>query len=122
MKLKSTFESEDFLIEIKDGIPIVKINIMRVTIKEVKAFKQTLDFLLSSNYKKIIIDFTECIFADSSIIGVMINIVKEVRKINGDIIAVAPAGSINNVFAQTGLNKIFKQFDNVENALASLSL
>jgi anti-anti-sigma factor len=66
-----------------------------------------------------IIDFSECSFVDSAMVGVMINAVKEIRKLNGDIVTITPSGSINNIFAQTGLNKIFKQFDKLELALAS---
>jgi anti-sigma B factor antagonist len=119
MALKSYLGYDDFLIEMVDGIPVVKINIMRATVKEVKSFKQILDSLLAANHRKMIIDFSECSFVDSAMVGVMINAVKEIRKLNGDIVTITPSGSINNIFAQTGLNKIFKQFDKLELALAS---
>ena len=122
MNLKSTFGSEDFLIEMADGIPIIKINIMRATVKEVKFFKQILDSLVAANHRKIIIDFSYCNFVDSAIVGAMINAVKDIRRINGDIVTITPAGSINNIFAQTGLNKIFKQYENQQVALASFSI
>lgn len=119
MKTNSSTNYDDFLIQISDGIPVVKINIMRATVKEVKSFKQILDSLLAANHRKMIIDFSECSFVDSAIVGVMITTVKEMRKLNGDIVTVTPAGGINNIFAQTGLSKIFRQFDKLELALAS---
>jgi anti-anti-sigma regulatory factor len=51
----------------------------------------------------------------------MINAVKDVRKLKGDIIAITPQGSINNIFVQTKLNIIFKQFETLDNALISFA-
>ncbi len=119
---KNTYSYEDFLIEMIDGIPVIKINIMRATVKEVKSFKQILDSLVAANHRKMIIDFSECSFVDSAIVGVMINTVKEIRKLNGDVVTVTPAGGINNIFAQTGLSKIFKQYEKLDLALASFSV
>ena len=56
------------------------------------------------------------------IIGIMVEIVKTVRKKDGDILVVTPASSIKIMFARTGLFKIFKQFWTKEEAIKSFSL
>jgi anti-anti-sigma regulatory factor len=55
------------------------------------------------------------------IVGVMVKTVKSVRKKNGDIHVITPSGSINVMFARTGLYKIFKQFWTVEKAIESFT-
>lgn len=112
---------EDFSITIVDGISLIKVNSIRATLNEAKIFKQLINSLLSANHNKIIIDFSETLFLDSSIVSVMIKIVKEIRKNNGDIITVTPKGNINNIFLRTGLNKIFKQYEDIDSAILSFS-
>ncbi len=121
MNLKSEQITEDFTISIIDGVSIIKVNSVRATLNETRVFKQLIDSLIIANHNKIIIDFSETLFLDSSIASVMIRLVKEIRKNNGDIITVTPKGNINNIFIKTGLNKIFKQFDNTDNAVLSFS-
>jgi anti-anti-sigma regulatory factor len=55
------------------------------------------------------------------IIGIMIITVKKVRKFEGDIRLVIPHENIINTFYQTRLDKIFKQFGTLEQALTSFS-
>jgi anti-anti-sigma regulatory factor len=51
----------------------------------------------------------------------MVEIVKTIRKNNGDIFVITPASSIKIMFARTGLFKIFKQFWTTEEAIAGFS-
>lgn len=122
MKSNSIFDSEDFQIEIVNGVAIVKVNLPRTTFNKAEEFKQLLDTLLAAKHNKIIIDFSECHYIDSMIVGVMVKSVKSVRKKNGDILVITPSGSINVMFARTGLYKIFKQFWTIEKAIESFTL
>ena len=122
MKSKSIFDSKDFPIEIINGISIITIKIPRVTFREADEFKQILQSIILTNHNKIIVDFSDCQFADSMIVGVMVETVKTVRKKNGDILVITPASSIKIMFARTGLFKIFKQFWTREEAIESFSL
>mgnify|MGYP003460385345 FL=1 len=119
MKLNSIFDSEDFQIEIVNAVAIVKVNLPRTTFNKAEEFNQLLDTLLAAKHNKIIIDFSECHYIDSMIVGVMVKSVKSVRKKNGDILVITPSGSINVMFARTGLYKIFKQFWTIEKAIES---
>ncbi len=122
MKLNSIFDSEDFQIEIVNAVAIVKVNLPRTTFNKAEEFNQLLDTLLAAKHNKIIIDFSECHYIDSMIVGVMVKSVKSVRKKNGDILVITPSGSINVMFARTGLYKIFKQFWTIEKAIESFTL
>ncbi len=122
MKSSSIFDSEDFQIEIVNGVAIVKVNLPRTTFSKAEEFKQLLDTLLAAKHSKIIIDFSACHYIDSMIVGVMVKAVKSVRKKNGDILVITPSGNINVMFARTGLYKIFKQFWTIEKAIESFTL
>jgi anti-sigma B factor antagonist len=123
MNLNNTFdEFQDFTITMADGIPVLKFNMLRATIKETKAFKQNLVQLMAANHRFIIIDFSDCAFIDSAIVGVMVTLVKEFRNKKGDLLALTPPGTINNMFAQTGLDRVIKRFESLSSALASLSV
>ena len=122
MQSPSIFSSEDFLIEIINEISIITIKIPRATSKEAEQFKQILNSIVLTNHYKIIIDFSQCQYADSIIIGIMVETVKTVRKNNGDIFVITPTSSIKIMFARTGLFKIFKQFWTREEAIESFSV
>ena len=122
MKSKSVFDSENFLTEFVNEISIVTIKVPRVTFIEAEEFKQILQSVVLTHHNKIIVDFSGCQYADSMIIGIMVEIVKTVRKKDGDILVVTPASSIKIMFARTGLFKIFKQFWTKEEAIESFSL
>ena len=122
MNLNNTFGSQDFTITMADGIPVLKFNMLRASIKETKAFKQNLIQLQASNHRFIIVDFTDCAFIDSAIVGVMVTFVKDIRNKKGDLLAITPPGTINNMFAQTGLDRVIKRFESLSSALASLSV
>lgn len=115
------FENKGFFIDMIDGISIIKFSTMRVTLNEAKVLKQVLDSLVNANHYKLVIDFSETRFFDSAIANVLINVVKEIRKSNGDIITITPHSSINKLFIQTRLSKIFKQYNDVEQALLGFS-
>jgi anti-anti-sigma factor len=112
---------DELKIEIIDGISIIKFNTLRATLNEVNSLKYALDSLVTANHYKMIIDFSDTLFLDSSIVSVLIGVVKEVRKIKGDILTVTPKTSIRAIFDKTGLSKIFKQFNSTEQALVGFS-
>ena len=110
---------EDFQIEIIKGIVVVKLNMLRATIKEAQEFKKTLLSALDMGRNKLIIDLSGCGYVDSSILGVIVTMAKDVRAKGGDIKGVIKEGSILNMFAQTGLERIFKHYTSLELAVSS---
>lgn len=113
--------NEDFTVEIVDGIAIVKLNMMRATIKEAQEFKKTLQSVFQNGNHKIIINFSECSFVDSSIVGVIVTFSKELKIKGGEIKSIIQEGTLLNLFTQTGLEKIIRHYPNRETALASFT-
>jgi anti-anti-sigma factor len=122
MKLRSDFVQPDFEIEKSEGIYIIKVNLLRITAKDAKVFQQTFDSVMASGHNKVIINFSGCVFVDSTIVGVLIKVLRNIQKIKGDIRAVTPRGSLNNLFVQTHLDKLIKCYDTTKEALNSYSL
>lgn len=113
--------SDDFSIELISGVTVIKLNMMRATVKEAQEFKKTIQSVLQNGNNKIIIDFAQCSFVDSSIIGVIVTLSKDFRNKGGEIKGVMNDGSLLNLFAQTGLEKIISHYPNLELALSSFN-
>ena len=112
---------EDFVIDRKEDITILTINISRPSIKEVNEFKLTLEDILSyTDSKKVIVDFNACSFPDSVMLGAMVKAHKELQKNGGYLVAVAYPGKVRFLLGQTGLDRIIKIFDTKEEAIISL--
>ena len=105
-----------------EGIPVIKIKIPRVTFKEADELENILQSLISAKKNKIILDFSDCHFAESIVIGILAKIVKKIREKKGDIFIVTPSGSIKILFAQTGIYKIFKNFWSVPEAIEAFKI
>lgn len=69
---------------------------------------------------KLILDFTNVTFMDSSGIGVVIGRYKKVCLRKGDICITNVSGAVKRVFELSGLFKIIKLYDNVEQALSNI--
>ena len=111
---------EGFVIESKKDITILAINITRPSIKEVNEFKLTLDdILLVTKSKKLVIDFNACSFPDSVLLGIMVKVHRELQKNGGRLVAVAYPGKVRFLLGQTGLDRIIKIFDTMEEAIVS---
>lgn len=121
MLLKSTFDCEDFTVDKINGISIIKINIVRATHRDLNEFMRVLNLVVESNQNKIIVDFADCQYVDSMILGLLIIIVKKVRNMGGDVRLVIPHENIIASFSQTRLDKVFKHFGTTEQALNSFT-
>ena len=111
---------KDFVIDRKDDITILTINIARPSTKEVNEFKLTLDDILSvTNSKKLIIDFNACSFPDSVMLGAMVKAQRELQKNGGCLVAIAYPGMVRFLLGQTGLDRIIKIFDTKEEAIVN---
>jgi anti-anti-sigma factor len=121
MKSNSIFDSEHFPVEINNGISIITIKVPRATFQEADEFKELLNSVVLTKHHKIIVDFNGCLFADSMIIGIMVQTLKSIRQKGGDIFVITSTSNIKIMFARTGLYKIFKQFWTREEAIAGFS-
>ncbi|AEB75697.1 anti-sigma F factor antagonist [Clostridium botulinum] len=111
MKLKFE-EREDILIVHMDG------ELDHHTAEEVR---NRLDDRIERNgVNRLIMDFLNVSFMDSSGIGVVIGRYKKVSTRGGKVCMIGATGAVKRVFELSGIFKIIPLYDNVEEALANI--
>ena len=78
------------------------------------------DRLDRQDIKKLIFDFSEVSFMDSSGIGVIIGRYKKLSIRNGVVVIANVSGSIKRIFELSGIFKIIKVYKSVDEAIAKL--
>ncbi len=87
-------------------------------IKELKTIIQT---LLLDNTLKIVINL-ECVGSmDSTGVGVIVYVLKRIRRAGGDLKLCAPTGDVRKTFQLLKLDRIIDIFDDITLALASFT-
>ena len=110
------------IVEERIGDVIVEIvNLERASVKEAEELKEKLADAFDDGYKKIIIDLTECDFVDSSFLGVLVNSLKKVVKLDGDLKLVGFRPAVRSMFELTRLFRVFESFSSLQEAVKSYS-
>ncbi len=78
------------------------------------------DRLERNNYNKLIMDFGGVSFMDSSGIGVVIGRYKKLHMRNGKVCVTSIKSSVKRVFELSGMLKIIKLYDDVEQAVNNI--
>lgn len=85
-----------------------------------KDLKQETDLLLAENYiNRIIFDFSQTEFMDSSGIGILLNRYKQMKAGGGSIAVYGVSRQVKRIFQAGGLNRLVPCFDTKESALSS---
>ena len=75
-------------------------------------FKKELLDAIAQGAKQVIVDFSKTIFIDSTALGVLVAAVKRLRMNEGQLSLVCSDPNIMQVFAITGLDRIFRIYPN----------
>lgn len=110
---------EEFMTDVVDGIPILTINIKHPSFKDINEFKNSLNNILC-DYNKIIIDFSNCDFIDSVILGAVVIAHKQLQKQGGGILTITSPGKMRFLFGQTGIDRVIMNYDTKAEALESI--
>ena len=110
---------EDFDRIILKDVVIEIVNLTRATCKEALDFKELLSMELERNFKKIVIDIRQCEFIDSSFLGAMVFIKKELFEIGGDLRIVKSHSNVRTIMEKVGTNRFFSIYDSIESAVRS---
>lgn len=71
-------------------------------------FKQHLLGQIESGVLKIVVDFTDTTFIDSTTLGVLVGGVKRLRPVGGQLLLVCSDRNIIKIFEITGLHRVFE--------------
>ena len=107
-------------IETKDKVLFVKLSgeLDHHSAEEVRV--KIDDRIERDNIKKVIMDFKEVTFMDSSGIGVVIGRLKKVKNRDGKVCITNINKRVDKVFTLSGLYKIITVYNNVNEALANI--
>ena len=108
---KDTLISEQFSVLILD--------ITRATLREASSFKKFMEESISEDGRNLIIDLNSCEFVDSSFFGVLVGGLKRMRAMGMKFYILFNSKNKLPIFSATGLDKVFKVFDNIEDAISS---
>ncbi len=104
----------------ENEVTIVVIKQKRATMEDAKEFKEKiLDLIETGKLTKMIIDFSEVNFADSTFMGALVASLKRITSNKGDIKVLGLSQPIRAMFELTRLYKIFEIFDNRQDAVNS---
>ncbi len=95
---------------------VVKINTPRATINEAQNFKSFFNNNIAGT-TKIIIDFGNCEFIDSTFIGTIVKIYNKFDSANKNLVLVVPNKKQASILIINKLDRIFKIYSNLEAAL-----
>ncbi|MDQ2798765.1 MAG: anti-sigma factor antagonist [Armatimonadota bacterium] len=83
--------------------------------------RQSCDNIFASGIRAVVIDMTELVYIDSSILGVMINAVKKFRSVDGFVCLVnSSEANVNHLFQITRLNSILWMCSTLDEAIEKL--
>ena len=100
-------------------IYIVNLNLSRATMDNAGSFSKFLSDLINSNKTKLIVNLSRCEFIDSSILGALVNSLKKITALGGDLRIVWLDQSEYSMLNLTRMDKIFQIFNRLKDAVES---
>ena len=117
---KKQQEHREPLVEIQEDILVIHVS-QELDHHIANSIRETADACIVQNkIRNIIFDFTGTVFMDSSGIGVIMGRYKLIRDYGGKIVVLHAGRNIQKILLYSGLNKITKQFEKTEEAMAYL--
>ena len=102
-----------------DLFSILTIKFERATLREASGFKNFMEKSIAEDGRNIIIDLNTCEFVDSSFFGVLVAGVKRLKVMNKKFLLVYDSKDKLPIFSATGLDKVFKVFNSIDEAINS---
>ena len=111
------FKSEKF-----SDVTVIHVFLTRATLAKAVIFKDYVSEIVDGGSIKIIIDLSICEYIDSTFLGAMVSILKKVNSLNGDLRLVYNKEVPSLLFVLTRMDKVFKTFTALDDALASFNV
>jgi anti-anti-sigma factor len=109
----------EFKSDIIGNIVVVHVYLSRATLAKAVHFKEFVLELVNIGITKVIIDLSSCEYIDSTFLGAMVALLKKVNSMNGDLRLVYNKEMPSLVFVLTRMDKVFKVFPLLEEAIES---
>jgi len=102
--------------ELKDGVMACRLK-GEININTSPELRKVFDKFIRGNIKKIIVDFSEVPYTDSSGLATLIELLQRLKKTNGDLRLCSMSDKIKGIFEVTRLDKLFSIYNSCESAL-----
>jgi len=102
-----------------DDIIVEIVNLDRATLLEAEELKRQVNDKIDNGYRKVIIDLTAVEFLDSTFLGVIVNTLKKVAKLGGDLKLVGFKSNVRSMFELTRLFRVFESYSELQDAIKS---
>lgn len=96
---------------------VIKVRFDRATLREASSFKKFMEQTIAEDGRNIIVDLNDCEFIDSSFFGVLVAGVKRLKAMNKSYYLVYDSKNRLPIFSATGLDKVFKVFPTIDEAI-----
>ncbi|MFH1798213.1 MAG: STAS domain-containing protein [Candidatus Omnitrophota bacterium] len=106
--------------EEKSGVAICRIE-GEIDIDTSRDIKRSVDKVISRDKNKVIINLKDVNYVDSSGLATMVEILKSLRLVNGELKLTNLSQKVRGLFEITKLDKLFDIEENEENAVASFA-
>lgn len=109
----------NFVEQKRENVLVETVNISRATLKEAEDFKNMLLQAIDNGERKVVVDFSQCDFVDSTFLGGLVVSLKRMTAVKGDIRLVGFRPPVRSMFELTRMHKVFEAFETVEDAVKS---
>ena len=110
---------ENFTLKLVDHIAIIKVELVSATLRDSQGLWDMMDIDSIFEKQKIIIDLSSCTFVDSTFIGMIVKIYRQVKERDGVLKLVFPQVTDLESFRVIGITKILECFRTQANAIES---
>jgi anti-anti-sigma factor len=101
------------------NVLVVGVNLARATLQEADSFKQLLFNAMEKGERKIVVDFSQCDFVDSTFLGSLVVSLKRMTQVGGDIKLVGFRPAVRSMMELTRMHKVFDCYETVQDAVKS---
>ena len=91
-----------------------------MTISRISLFKDKIDAFKIDRFHKIVVNLDKLTFIDSSGLGTLVLLIKEVKSNFGTVVLAAPQSQVNKLLDMVKINKYVEIKDSVESAMGHL--
>ncbi|MCK9280614.1 MAG: STAS domain-containing protein [Melioribacteraceae bacterium] len=111
----------DFKAEKFGDVTVIHIFLSRATLAKAVEFKDYAISMINNGNTKIIADLSICEYIDSTFLGAMVSVLKKTNTMGGDLRLVYNKEVTSLMFVLTRMDKVFKVFTGLNEAIASFS-
>lgn len=112
----------EFKLEKYEDVAVIHVFLNRATLAKAVKFKEFVTDVINEGTNKFVIDLSICEYLDSTFLGAMVALLKKVNSMNGDLRLVYNREMPSLVFVITRMDKVFKIFNQLDEALASFNI